>query len=81
MGLFINQLPRFSIELSRTPGKFGNHDVDSAEHGGGGGDSIDKVLKIEPGESGTVKFTMDFMKDGVGGQEHEGLVRISRILC
>ncbi len=79
VGLFINQLPQYPIELSRTPGKFGHQDMEaSGDHAGGGsGESIDKVLKIEPGESGTVKFTMDFIKDGVGGQEHEGLVRTS----
>ena len=70
-GLLVNQLPMHEVEISRS----GN----SNQGGRGGGeyslapepeisDAPDKVLTVTPGDGATVTFTLDFVRDGVGGQ-------------
>ena len=70
VGLLVNQLPMHEVEISRS----GNN-----QGGRGGGeyslapepeisDAPDKVLTVTPGDGATVTFTLDFVRDGVGGQ-------------
>lgn len=70
VGLLVNQLPMHEVEISRS----GNN-----QGGRGGGeyslapepeisDAPDKVLTATPGDGATVTFTLDFVRDGVGGQ-------------
>lgn len=71
VGLLVNQLPMHEVEISRS----GNNN----QGGRGGGeyslapepeisDAPDKVLTVTPGDGATVTFTLDFVRDGVGGQ-------------
>lgn len=71
-GLVMNQLPHYKVELSRlSSASLGG---DSAEDGYHHGvqvlsDAPEKVLTVEPGEHGVINFTLDYVRDGVGGQE------------
>ena len=38
-----------------------------------GGDAVEKVLTIEPGEGATLRFKVDYVKGGVGGQAPPGV--------
>lgn len=80
VGLLVNQLPHYKVEYSRLPSAT-NRTGDADEDFQGGAistDSPEKVLTVEPGELGAINFTIDFVKDGVGGQSgfgDEGKVR------
>lgn len=76
VGLLVNQLPHYKVEFSRVAQGTRN---DSGEQSYGGAvvsDMPEKVLTVEPGEHGAVNFTIDFVRDGVGGQSTgDGTVR------
>lgn len=90
LGLCLSQLPGSGVELSHaTYAARGSGIEDGAMYDGemldGGvppasgvtqvaGDPVEKVLTIEPGEGATLKFKVDFMKGGVGGQTPPGMV-------
>lgn len=64
VGLFLSQLPQYGIELCRNV-------ASGADYSGGGAvsnDMPDKVLHITPGEGAAVRFQLDYVRDGVGGQ-------------
>eukprot|EP00970_Alexandrium_tamarense_P017410 scaffold9505_cov202-Alexandrium_tamarense.AAC.6 len=78
VGLFVSQLPQSGIELSHSL-HYGGYGSGGEEDGGGSGgakiasgDMIEKVLTVEPGEASSVKFKIDYMKNGVGGQTPPG---------
>lgn len=80
VGLLINQLPSYEVEICRggpRPGTTegtGNMEYGmnsgAAQEGGGVqiSDAPDKVLTARPGDGATVSFKIDFVRDGVGGQ-------------
>jgi hypothetical protein len=65
IGLLVNQLPHYKVEFSRVPSVRG--DGDDAYGFAVTPDTPEKVLTVEPGELGAVNFTIDYVKDGVGG--------------
>jgi hypothetical protein len=84
VGLLVNQLPVNSIELCHPTygpdGAEGGGGGDPDGYGGNmsggprqvGGDPVEKVLSIEPGEGMTLKFKVDYSKGGVMGQTPPG---------
>mmetsp|Transcript_23550 Transcript_23550/g.33032 ORF Transcript_23550/g.33032 Transcript_23550/m.33032 type:complete len:276 (-) Transcript_23550:104-931(-) len=78
VGLLVSQLPHHPVEWARQPGgapsPYGMADVPDA---GANTDMPDKVLSIQPEEGAKVKFTLDFVKDGVGGQDPKGPLEIT----
>lgn len=75
IGLCLSQLPGVGVELSHklhyADGEDGHGMISS-------GDVIDKVLTIEPKDGATVLFTIDYCKDGVGGQSPDnGITSVS----
>ena len=67
VGLLISQLPQYEVELSRAATN--SQDIeDTSKFGAITNDMPDKVLRITPGEGASVKFMLDFVRDGVGGQ-------------
>jgi hypothetical protein len=76
VGLLVNQLPHYKVEFSRLPPTGGD------EYSGGvvSNDMPEKVLTVEPGELGAINFTLDYVRDGVGGQSpghgQDGKVRV-----
>jgi hypothetical protein len=79
VGLICNQLPHYEVSLTRVPRVATGYDGESTE--GIASDGIpNKVLKATPGEGGTVKFSIDYVLNGVGGQSpgpgQEGKVRL-----
>ena len=69
-GLFCSQLPQFDVEFSRAAAH--SSDEESMSIGVVTNDMPEKVLKISPGEGATVRFLLDFVRDGVGGQNPVG---------
>jgi len=67
VGLLVNQLPHYKVEFSRLSSARGN-DGEKPYGTAMSSDTPDKVLIVEPGELGAINFTIDFVKDGVGGQ-------------
>lgn len=65
VGLCISQLPENAVELSHSS-RQNNVEVTA-------GDTVEKVLTIESGEGQTVKFKIDYMMGGVGGQSPLGM--------
>jgi len=75
IGLCISQLPGNSVELSHA--YYGAESDDEGSRSGvtqTSGDSIEKVLTIQQAEGSSVKFTVDYMKNGVGGEDPSGIV-------
>lgn len=70
-GLFCSQLPQFEVEFSRAAAN-PLSEVSNVIVGVVTNDMPDKVLKISPGEGATVRFLLDFVRDGVGGQNPVG---------
>lgn len=74
VGLLLHQLPGNAVELCHPT--YGNDDVKGGDEFMGvkqiGGDAIEKVLTIVSAEGATLKFTLDYMKGGVGGQTPPG---------
>jgi hypothetical protein len=75
LGLLVNQLPHYKVEFCR---------VQSSPQQGIS--EPDKVLTVEPGELGTVSFTIDYILNGVGGQappmsegSQKGMPLVSRL--
>jgi hypothetical protein len=68
VGLFCNQLPQFEIELSRSSNVAASADEENMRFGPITNDMPEKVLRVTPGEGGTVNFQLDYVKDGIGGQ-------------
>ena len=68
VGLICSQLPHSAVELSR-PTTALPQEEESEPIEAMSSDMPDKVLKITPGDASTVKFEIDFIRDGVGGQE------------
>jgi len=80
VGLLINQLPSYEVEICRDGPRPGTTEgtgnmqygmnSGAAQEGGGVqiSDAPDKVLTARPGEGATVSFKIDFVRDGVGGQ-------------
>jgi hypothetical protein len=64
IGLLVNQLPHYKVEFSRVSSIRGDEPHSTT----GSPDSPEKVLTVEPGELGVINFTIDYVKDGVGGQ-------------
>ncbi|KAL3777965.1 hypothetical protein ACHAW5_003399 [Stephanodiscus triporus] len=81
VGLLVGQLPGNAVELCHPT--YGGVDGDVGGEGGGegattgarqvGGDAIEKVLTIDPGEGATLRFRVDYMKGGVAGQAPPGV--------
>lgn len=67
VGLVCNQLPQFPVELSRLPNTSAPGE-DGDMFAAVSNDMPDKVLKIAPAEGASVSFSIDFVRDGVGGQ-------------
>lgn len=68
VGLCLSQLPNNPVELSHPT-------YNNSPRGDGlsgvtqlAGDSVEKVMTIEPGEGASLTFKLDYMKDGIGGQ-------------
>ena len=80
VGLLLSQLPSNSVELTHPLFNQGGGHGDAGDDDDGmvggvmqtGGDAVEKVLSIEPGEGATVTFKIDYMKAGVGGQTPPG---------
>jgi hypothetical protein len=73
IGLVINQLPHFPVEISR-PMYAGQDDDTNSHFSGSGpviGDMPEKVFKATPGEGATITLSIDYVKDGIGGQSAE----------
>eukprot|EP00550_Attheya_septentrionalis_P009154 CAMPEP_0198286752 /NCGR_PEP_ID=MMETSP1449-20131203/5731_1 /TAXON_ID=420275 /ORGANISM="Attheya septentrionalis, Strain CCMP2084" /LENGTH=276 /DNA_ID=CAMNT_0043984541 /DNA_START=142 /DNA_END=972 /DNA_ORIENTATION=+ len=73
IGLVINQLPHFPVEISR-PLYAGQDDDTNSHFSGSGpviGDMPEKVFKAIPGEGATITLSIDYVKDGIGGQYGE----------
>lgn len=78
LGLLVNQLPFHKVEFSRVqtiPGEgYATYGTTVTP------DTPEKVLTVEPTELGAINFTIDYVKDGVGGQQpgpgQEGGVRV-----
>ena len=74
VGLLVNQLPSFPVEIARdgprpgTEGTGNNEYGMQKQQGAEISDAPDKVLSFTPGEGATVTVKIDFVKDGVGGQ-------------
>ena len=77
VGLLVNQLPHYKVEFSRIQTQVGG---DEAYGAAVSSDLPEKVLTVAPGELGAVNFTIDFVRDGVGGQSaghgQNGKVRV-----
>lgn len=83
MGLLVNQLPHYKVEFSRVQSVRGEGDD---PYGTAiTPDAPEKVLTVEPGELGAINFTIDYVKDGVGGQlpgpGQDGGVRVQCCCC
>jgi len=75
VGLLVSQLPEHSVELSHPVFVQGGGE-DGMEGGSVtqlGGDAVEKVLTIEPGEGKSLTFKIDYMQGGVGGQTPPGM--------
>lgn len=75
IGLCISQLPGNPVELSHA--YYGSESDDEGSRSGvtqTSGDNIEKVLTIQQSEGSCVKFTIDYMKNGVGGEVPSGVV-------
>ena len=75
IGLLLSQLPGNSVEMSHNvymsdSDKEGDGDSGFAQHSG---DVMEKVMTIEPLEGASLKFKIDYMKGGIGGQTPPGL--------
>ncbi|KAL3810474.1 hypothetical protein ACHAXA_010168, partial [Cyclostephanos tholiformis] len=78
VGLLVNQLPLNAVELCHpTYGPDGGEGGGDVDGFGGtmsdgmrqmGGDPVEKVLSIEPGEGMTLRFKVDYARGGVMGQ-------------
>lgn len=81
VGLLVNQLPHYKVEFSRLPPGVGG---DEYSGGAVSNDMPEKVLTVEPGELGAINFTIDYVRDGVGGQSpghgQNGKVRVFEAL-
>ena len=71
---------------ARGGGGGGSGRGDAADFGGVrqlGGDAVEKVLTIEPGEGATLRFKVDYVKGGMGGQAPPGVegMPVSRRRC
>mmetsp|Transcript_15499 Transcript_15499/g.18673 ORF Transcript_15499/g.18673 Transcript_15499/m.18673 type:complete len:272 (-) Transcript_15499:41-856(-) len=69
VGLLVSQLPHNPVEWARRPAGANSFGLADTPEDGMNTDMPDKVLSIEPQEGARVKFTLDFKKDGVGGQD------------
>mmetsp|Transcript_5647 Transcript_5647/g.8233 ORF Transcript_5647/g.8233 Transcript_5647/m.8233 type:complete len:274 (+) Transcript_5647:110-931(+) len=69
VGLMVSQLPHNPVEWARPPAGHNSFGLADTPEGGMNTGMPDKVLSIEPQEGARVKFTLDFKKDGVGGQD------------
>ncbi len=75
IGLCISQLPGKRVELSHA--YYGSESDDESSRSGvtqTSGDSVEKVLMIQQAEGSSIKFTVDYMKNGVGGEVPPGIV-------
>jgi hypothetical protein len=81
-GLLVNQLPHYKVEFSRLQSARG--DNEQAYGTVVTTDTPEKVLTVEPGELGAVNFTIDYVRDGVGGQSpglgQDGKVSLCRVM-
>lgn len=76
IGLCLSQLPNNPMELSHP-----TYNNAGGDHEGGpmtdvtqlAGDSVEKVLTIEPGAGASLTFKLDYMKGGIGGQTPPGV--------
>lgn len=69
VGLILSQLPENPVELSHATYK---ENDDGSVVKQLAGDAVQKVLTVEAGEGATLKFKVDFMMGGVGGQTPPG---------
>ena len=67
VGLILNALPHQEVEFSSTLSL--NDDLDSEHkfHSSSGTDTIDRVLKLSPVGGSSIKVSIDFVRDGLGG--------------
>jgi hypothetical protein len=72
VGLLVSQLPNNSVELSH-PTYTSDGEAKASPVMQMGGDVIEKVFTVEPGDGSTLKFKVDYMMGGVGGQTPPGL--------
>lgn len=72
VGLLVSQLPDNSVELSH-PTYTSDGEAKASPVMQMGGDVIEKVFTVEPGDGSTLKFKVDYMMGGVGGQTPPGL--------
>jgi hypothetical protein len=71
IGLLISQLPHYPVTLTRTVGGDQNRGFNGDSYNlvsSTSNETMDKVLTAEPGDGAIIKFRIDYMKDGVGGQ-------------
>eukprot|EP00584_Thalassiosira_punctigera_P001756 CAMPEP_0172540480 /NCGR_PEP_ID=MMETSP1067-20121228/11483_1 /TAXON_ID=265564 ORGANISM="Thalassiosira punctigera, Strain Tpunct2005C2" /NCGR_SAMPLE_ID=MMETSP1067 /ASSEMBLY_ACC=CAM_ASM_000444 /LENGTH=279 /DNA_ID=CAMNT_0013326349 /DNA_START=78 /DNA_END=917 /DNA_ORIENTATION=- len=77
VGLCLSQLPNNCMELTHATYSAAGQDEEVPSGLSGvtqlGGDPVEKVLTVEPGEGATLKFKVDYMKAGVGGQNIPGM--------
>ena len=73
VGLLIHQLPDNSVELSHPTYNNSSDGEDNTPVTQLGGDVIEKVFTVEPGEGSTLVFKIDYMMGGVGGQTPPGM--------
>lgn len=74
VGLLLSQMPHHGVEFSRRPpNSFSMGDTAN----GTTNDESNKVLTAVSGEGATVIFTLDFVKNGVGGQPQWGPGKLS----
>lgn len=77
VGLFCNQLPHHEIELSRRATSFYPGEEDENNNLGAitNNDPV-KILKVSPRDGASVAFTIDFVKNGIGGQSEIGPLEV-----
>lgn len=73
MGLLLSQLPGNEVELSHPTFSTGRGDEEPSGVQQLGGDAVEKVMTIVPGEGATLKVKVDYMQGGVGGQTPPGI--------
>ena len=73
VGLLLHQLPNHSVELSHPTYNNTSDGEDNTPVTQLGGDVIEKVFTVEPGEGSTLVFKVDYMMGGVGGQTPPGI--------
>jgi len=81
VGLLLSQLPKNPVDLSHptTYGTARGEEKDPIlDMTQLAGDSVEKVVTIEPGEGGSLTFKLDYMKDGVGGQTPPGMEELPK---